>query len=133
MRVIRLRTTQTRRPLPPAGVERRQSDRVELCAHVELRRRSEAYLLPVANISASGMLVRVDDPSLTAVARDENVSVYLEVAEFAEPLAMTLDACIVRVVSDGPRVTAIAMMWRSVNGSALLQLAKLLDYMRDRE
>jgi len=132
-KLIRPRTATAKRPPLPPGAERRKFERFELLAQVELRRHGEVYLLPVVNISAGGMLVRIDDGSLTDIAVDERVNVYLEVADFAEPLTMTMEAVVVRVgmVDDAP--VGVALMWTSVNGSALVQLAKLLDYVRTRD
>ncbi|HEU4615692.1 MAG TPA: PilZ domain-containing protein, partial [Kofleriaceae bacterium] len=56
-----------RPPLPP-GAERRRHERFELLAQVEVRRMAEVSVLPVANISAGGMLVRLEGNELRDVS-----------------------------------------------------------------
>lgn len=124
----------TRPPGPPPRIERRGAERYELLAQVELRRQNEIYVLPVANISASGVLVRVDDESLAEVQVQvqEQVSVYVELLDLPEPIAVSLDAIVVRVAMEGSRPTGIAMMWKPLPRDARAQLVKLLEYARKR-
>ena len=119
-------------PLPP-GAERRRFERFELLAQVELRRRDEVALIPVVNISAGGMLLRVEGDELSDLDVDERQSVYLDVGNFAEPISLAMEATVVRVMRDGDAATSVAVMWSSVNGTAIVQLAKLLDYVREGE
>lgn len=114
-----------RPPLPP-GAERRRSERFELLAHVELRRDGEVSLLPVVNISAGGMLVRLEAGALADVAVDEHVSVFLDISDLPEPITLTLDASVVRVNG----VSSVALKWTATDGERHVQLAKLIDYIR---
>ena len=122
------RPARAKPPLPP-GAERRRFERFELLAHVELRRADEVSLLPVVNISAGGVLVRIDNGELADLAVDEQVNVFLDVSDLPEPIAVTMEASVVRV---SPNVS-VALMWSSTSSDALAQLAKLLDYIRTRE
>lgn len=112
-------------PLPP-GAERRRSERFELLAHVELRRNAEVSLLPVVNISAGGMLLRLESGALADIAVDEHVSVFLDISDLPEPIALTIEASVVRVNG----ISSVALKWTSTDSEALAQLAKLIDYIR---
>lgn len=114
-------------PLPPGG-ERRRSERFELLAQVELRRHAEVTLLPVANISAGGMLIRLEGGQLADIAVGELVSVFLDVSDLPEPIVVTLEAKVVRVNG----VSSIALMWTSTNPEMVAQLGKLIEYIRTR-
>jgi hypothetical protein len=115
-------------PLPP-GAERRRFERFELLAQVELRMRGEVVVLPIVNISAGGILLRIDR-DLAGVGVDEQVSVFLDITDIAEPIMLTMDATVVRVIA-GETSTSIALMWTSTSGEAVGKLAKLLDHLRD--
>ena len=114
-------------PLPP-GAERRRFERYELLAQVQLHHHGEVAVLPVVNISAGGVLMRVEHGEIE-IALDETVTVFLEVTELAEPIAFAMDATVVRII-DGK---SIAVMWTSTNAGAVTQLAKLLEHLRTRE
>lgn len=118
----------TRPPGPPPRIERRGAERYELLAQVELRRHGEIYVLPVVNISASGMLVKVDDDSLPDLAIQEQVSIYVEILDLPEPIAVMLDAVVIRVAMEGSRPTGVAVMWKPLQRDARAQLVKLLEY-----
>ena len=115
-------------PLPP-GAERRRFERFELLAQVELRMRGEVVVLPIVNISAGGILLRIDR-DLAGVGVDEQVSVFLDITDMPEPIMLTMDATVVRVIV-GETSTSIALMWTSTSGDAVGKLAKLLDHLRD--
>jgi hypothetical protein len=114
-------------PLPP-GAERRRSERFELLAHVELRLHEEVSLLPVVNISAGGLLLRVEPGALADVAVNEVVGVFLELPDLPDPIALTMDARVVRVTATDGVPESVAVMWKAASGDALAQLAKLLVY-----
>jgi hypothetical protein len=120
------RQSRPKPPLPP-GAERRQYERFELLAQVELRRKGEVSLLPVANISAGGMAVRLEGGELADIAIGEPVSVFLEVSDLPEPIAVTLDASVVRVNG----VSSVALKWTSTDG--FVELGKLIDYIARRQ
>lgn len=115
-------------PGPPPRIERRGAERYELLAQVELRRHGEIFVLPVVNISASGMLVRVDDDSLPDLEVQEQVSIYVELLDLPDPIAVTLDAVVVRVAMEGTRPTGVAVMWKPLPRDARAQLVKLLEH-----
>lgn len=114
-------------PLPP-GAERRRHERFELLAQVELRRAGEVSLLPVANISAGGMLVKLEGDALADIAVGEQVSVFLDISDAPEPIAVTLDAAVVRVNG----VASVALKWTTTESATLAQLAKLLEHAASR-
>lgn len=114
-------------PLPP-GAERRRHERFELLAQVELRRAGEVSVLPVANISAGGVLVKLEGGALADIAVGEQVSVFLDISDAPEPIAVTLDAKVVRVNG----VASVALQWTSTDSTTQAQLAKLLDYAASR-
>jgi hypothetical protein len=103
-----------RTPPPPPGAERRRSERIEILAQVELRRGDgEVVLLPVANISAGGVLLRVDRGMLLRGVRvGDQVGIYLDLGG---DLSFEVEAEVVRVdLLGGPgRTPGIALMWTS--------------------
>lgn len=117
-------------PLPP-GAERRRFERFDLFAQVELELDGDVLVLPIKNISAGGLLLQADPSDLAAIELDAAVTVHLDVTELAEPLAITMQASVVRVVG-GPS-PSIAVMWTSVDANAVMKLAKLLEYLRARD
>src|SRR5262245_16754156 len=114
-----------------SGSERRRFERFELIAEVELRLRDQVVHLPIVNSSAGGGLLRIERAKLPGVGVDEQVSVCLDVA-VPEPLTIIMDATIVRVIAT-TAATDIALMWTSSNAHAVVQLNKLLDYVRTRQ
>ena len=115
--------------LSKPGVERRQFERFELLAQVELRMRGEVVVLPIVNISAGGVLLSVEDDQLPGVGIDEQVSVFLDVDEM--PFSINMDATVVRVIPGESK--GIALMWTSSNPNEVAKLARLLAYVRARQ
>jgi hypothetical protein len=109
-------------PLPP-GAERRRHERFELLAQVELRRNAEVSVLPVANISAGGMLIKLEGGELADIAVGEQVNVFLDVTDLPEPISLTIDATVVRLHG----VASVALRWTSTNNPALARLLEVLQ------
>jgi hypothetical protein len=116
-----------RRPPPPPGAERRRSERVELLAQVQLRRGDgEVALLPVANISAGGVLLRVEPGTMPRGLRVGGpVGVYLDLGG---DLSLDGEAEVVRLdLLGGPgRSPGIALMWTSSDPAFAEKLALVL-------
>ena len=115
----------TKPPLPP-GAERRRFERFELLAQVQLRLRDDVAILPIVNISAGGMLLRMEAGDLPGVGVDQQVSVFLDVDLFAEPISLTMDATVVRVLPGQP--ATVGLMFTSSDPREVQKLAKLLEY-----
>jgi len=96
-------------------------------AQVELRLRDEVVVLPIVNISAGGILLRIDR-DLDGVGVDEQVSVFLDVLDVP---AVMMDATVVRVITE-ESTTSIALMWTSTSADAVGRLAKLLAHVEAR-
>ena len=114
-------------PPPSPPPERRQSERVELLAQVELRHGDgEVALLPVANISAGGVLLRLEEGVLPAVRVGDAVGVFLDVGD---DMTFEVDAEVVRLdVADDPdRPVAVALMWSSADPAFAARLAQALE------
>jgi hypothetical protein len=104
-------------PPPPGAAERRRADRLELLAHIELRRGGgEVVLLPVINISAGGVFLRIDDGMLRGMRVGDPVGVFLDCGG---EVTLDVDAEVVRMdLMGGPdRPAGIALMWASSDPS----------------
>jgi hypothetical protein len=118
-------------PLPP-GAERRRAERFDLLAQVELEVDGDVLVLPVVNISAGGVLLRAEHGEATALTVDDRVTVHLDVSDLPQPITVTMDASVVRIVDNGSSPT-IALMWTSTDAIAVLNLAELLQYLRSHQ
>lgn len=118
-------------PLPP-GAERRRFERFELLAQVELEVDGDVLVVPIVNISAGGVLLRAEHAEATSLHVDDQVSVHLDISDIANPITVTMDASVVRIVTSDAGAT-IAMMWTSTDAMAVVRLAELLQYLRTRE
>src|SRR5689334_4601843 len=99
-------------PLPP-GAERRRFERFELLAQVELRLHGEVVVLPIVNIAAGGILLRMELDDVAGIGMDEHVSVFLDVHDMPQPITISMDATVVRVVPGAS--PSVALMWTSAN------------------
>lgn len=102
--------------------ERRQHERFELLAQVELRRGGQVETLAAINISASGVLLRNDRN--VEFAMGEVVLVRFDVPELTP--AFAIGATIVRIVAATARPAAFAVMWTSHDAAANASLAQML-------
>lgn len=89
---------------------------------------AEVSVLPVANISAGGMLVRLEGNELRDVSVGEEVSVFLDVTDLPEPISVTLGATVVRLNG----VSSVALRWTTTDSRALALLERLLAYVATR-
>lgn len=107
---------------PPEAfpAERRAHERKPLHAHVELRTRKDAYVLAVANISAGGMLLHRNAGDIE-LAKDDEVRMFLDLADNAMPMCVTLTARVVRVTP-----TSIALQWIENAAGTIAQLSQLV-------
>ncbi|HUS63179.1 MAG TPA: PilZ domain-containing protein [Kofleriaceae bacterium] len=114
-------------PPPPRAEDRRQSERVELLAQIELRRGgAEVVLLPVLNISAGGVFLRIDGGALQGGLRvGDQVGVFLDCGE---DVTLDVDAEVVRVDLMGSpgRPAGIALMWASADPAFAENLTRAL-------
>jgi hypothetical protein len=114
-------------PPPPGAKDRRQSERLELLAQLELRRGGgEVVLLPVLNISAGGVFLRIDGGSLQRGLRvGDPVGVFLDCGN---DVTLDVDAEVVRVdLMGGPdRPAGIALMWASADPAFAEKLTRAL-------
>lgn len=104
------------------SAERREHERFELLAQVELSHGGQVATLVAINISAGGLLLRNDDNVEFTVG--ESIRVHFDVPELTAKFA--LDAKVIRVVAPTARPAALAAMWTSSDASATAALAQLL-------
>lgn len=102
--------------------ERRQHERYEVTAEVELRRGGLLETLVVLNISAGGVLLRNDHD--VAFEAGQAIRVHFDVPELAP--AFTIDATIVRVVPASTKPAVLAAMWTSSDHAATDALGQML-------
>ena len=116
------------KPPPPPGSERRRAERVEILAQVELRHGDgDVVLLPVANISAGGVLLKIDKGMLLRGLRvGHTVGLFLDLGE---DVSLTVDAEIVRVdvLGGTGRPPGIALMWTSSDPAFAATLAHAMQ------
>jgi hypothetical protein len=101
---------------------RRQHERLELLAQVELRRGGSVETLATINISAGGCLLRNDRNVPYEIG--ETIRVRFDVPDLATPFA--LDATIVRVIAATAKPALLAAMWTSSDAAATQSLSQLL-------
>jgi hypothetical protein len=102
--------------------DRRQHQRFELLAQVELRRGNEVATFTVLNISAGGVLLRND--LTVAVTTGEAIRLHLDVPTLN--VSFSIDATVVRVVQATAKLPAVAAMWSSSDRTATDALTQLL-------
>jgi hypothetical protein len=102
--------------------ERRQHERLELLAQVELRRGGDVHTLATINISAGGLLLRNDHNAPFEIG--QSIRVRFDVPGLVNPFA--LDATIVRVIAATAKPALLAAMWTSSDAAATQSLSQLL-------
>ena len=114
-------------PPPPGAADRRQSERVELLAQIEVRRGGgEVLVLPVVNISAGGVFLRIDAGSLQGGLRvGDPVGLFLDCGS---DVTLDVDAEVVRIDLNGGqgRPAGIALMWASADPAFAENLTRAL-------
>ena len=112
--------------IPGVTDNRRQHERFELLARLELGHGAQIETFVAINISAGGLLLRNDrDVAIDLGAR---VRIVIDVPELAP--AFTIDATIVRVVAPTTKPGLIAAMWTSSDAVATAALGQLLWNLR---
>lgn len=106
----------------PPKHERRDHERYDLFAQVELRRAGQIETCTILNISASGLLARNDHG--VEVSSGEIVRIHFDIPELT--LAFSIDATVVRVVAATAKPAAFAAMWTSSDAAAIASLSELL-------
>jgi hypothetical protein len=99
--------------------ERRQHERFELLAQVQLTRSARTETLVTINISAGGILLRNDRNVEFGVGESIRV-------QFAIPEPFVIEATIIRIISATAKPPALAAMWSSSDATANASLAQLL-------
>ena len=107
--------------------ERRQHERYELLARVELRHSGQAETLVTINISAGGLLLRNDHD--VAVEIGDTLRIVLDAPELAP--AFAIDAKVVRVIAATGKPGLIAAMWTSSDAAAIESLGQILWNLRN--
>src|SRR5579859_7822976 len=109
-------------PAPPTTKERRRHPRHELYAWVELVTGGESVVLPVKNMSVSGLLLSADgnDLSKFPVGSDQAITIF----DPGNPaLKVPVRARIIRHAADG-----LALTWTAVD--TILEVGRLLKALR---
>jgi hypothetical protein len=102
--------------------ERREHERFDLLARVELRRGGQIETLTAINISAGGILL-LNERNLP-YATGEEIRVHLDAPQLTP--AFVIDATIVRVVAATSKPGVLAAMWTSSDAAATASLAQML-------
>jgi Tfp pilus assembly protein PilZ len=122
---------QGKKPPPPPGAEKRQHERFELMAQVELRRDSEVLVLPIVNVSAGGVLLALERGALKSFRVGESVGVFLELTGGREPISLSMDAEVVRIDLGGlNRTPGVGLMWTSSDYAQVAKLAQVLSLVK---
>jgi hypothetical protein len=106
--------------------ERREHERFELLARVELRYGDEVETFVVINISAGGVLLRNDRNVQRAIG--DRIRITLDAPELAP--VFSIDATIVRVVAPTSKPALLAAMWTSSDAAASAALGQILWNLR---
>ncbi len=106
--------------------ERREHERFELLAGVELSHGGQVETFVVINISAGGVLMRNDRNVQLAVG--ERIRITIDAPEVAP--AFSIDARIVRVVGPTSRPALLAAMWTSSDAAESASLGQILWNLR---
>ena len=105
------------------GSERRQHERYELLAQVELSHGAgNVATLAAINISAGGVLLRNDQNAAFEVG--ESIRIHFDVPELRADFSM--EATVIRVIGATTKAGALAAMWTSSDAVASAALAQLL-------
>ena len=106
--------------------ERRQHERFELIAHVELRHSTKVETFVTINISADGLLLRNDRNIELAIG--DQIRIGFDVPQLAPPFS--IDATIVRVIGPTSKPGLLAAMWRTGDPAAAASLTQVLWNLR---
>ncbi|MGE0398780.1 MAG: PilZ domain-containing protein [Kofleriaceae bacterium] len=106
--------------------ERRQHERFELLARVELSHSGHVETFVTINISAGGLLLRNDRNIQLTIG--ERIRVAFDAPNLAP--AFAIDATIVRVVAPTSKPGLIAAMWTSSDATAAAALGQILWNLR---
>jgi c-di-GMP-binding flagellar brake protein YcgR len=106
--------------------ERRQHERFELLARVQLSHGDQVETFVVINISAGGVLLRNDHNVQRVVG--ERIRITIDAPELAP--AFSIDARIVRVVGPTSKAALLAAMWTSSDAAASASLGQILWNLR---
>ena len=106
--------------------ERRQYERYELMAHVELRHSGTVEPFVTLNISAGGILLRNDRNHAFEIG--EEIRIAFEASDLAP--AFAINASVVRVVAPTTKPALIAAMWSSSDAAASNGLSQILWNLR---
>ncbi len=106
--------------------ERRQHERFELVARVELCHGDHVEAFVVINISAGGILLLNDRNAQRVVG--ERIRVSIDAPELTP--AFSIDARIVRVVGPTSKPGLLAAMWTSSDEAASASLGQILWNLR---
>jgi hypothetical protein len=116
------------------GRERRKHERVELTAQVSMRHDDATSTLPVRNLSAGGIFLRLAQGQIPGVQLGDEVTVYFDVGpdQYGDALDLEVDAEVVRIDLGGlDREAGIALMWTSTDPAVAQQLSFVLAHLRD--
>lgn len=108
------------------SAERREHERFELLAQIELRRSGQVETLVTINISAGGLLLRNDHNIEIEVG--ERIRIAIDAPELAP--AFAIDATIVRVVAPTTKPGLLAAMWTSSDAVATAAIGQILWNLR---
>ena len=106
--------------------ERREYERFELLAHVELGHSNTVEVLATINISAGGLLLRNDHNVKFVIG--ETIRIGFDVPDLAP--AFAIDAIVVRVIAPTAKPALLAAMWTSSDSVAIGSLAQVLWNLR---
>ena len=106
--------------------ERREHERFELLARVELDRSGTVETFVTINISAGGLLLRNDRNVDITVG--ERIRIAIDAPGVAP--AFTIDAKIVRVIAPTSKPGLLAAMWSSSDAAATAAIGQLLWNLR---
>ena len=108
------------------SAERRQHERFELLAHVQLRHGGDVETFVTINISAGGILLR-NDRNIQVKIGDQ-IRIGFEASHLSP--AFAIDGTIVRVVGPTSKPGLLAAMWTSSDADAASGLGQILWNLR---
>lgn len=120
-------------PPPPRAGERREHERYELWAQLELRQGGEVWVLAVRDISAGGIYVELGANERAAVRAGDRLTICLDLGEndAGAPLRLETEVEVVRVVLPGPgRPGGFGVMWTTADPAAADALVRILTFIR---
>lgn len=106
--------------------ERREHERFELLARVEVAHSGLVETFVTINISAGGLLVRNDRNVPFTIG--DRVRITIDAPQLAP--AFAIDAKIVRVVTPTAKAALLGAMWTSSDATAIASLSQMLWNLR---